>query len=156
MKTIATGLFAAVIAFAACKAEGKKATPAQKPTTVPIVSATGSAAVAPTADAAVANDEPRAAAMEKAAQDADDAMVAVTAEIANLRVRLDAAVQAVAAAKTEAEDVSADNQMEALNRELAELERRVEAASAAVEAAALKGGLKIEQRCIDNPLQTGC
>ncbi len=156
MKTIATGLFASVLAFAACKAEGKKATPAPTPTTVPIVSATGSAAVAPTADAAVANAELSAATMEKAAQDADDAMVAVTAEIANLMVRLHAAVQALAAAKTEAEEVSADNQIEALNRELAELERRVEAANAAVEAAAVKAGIKIDQRCLDNPLAAGC
>jgi hypothetical protein len=77
-------------------------------------------------------------------------------EAAEMAAKVDIAIDNVAKAKDAADLAVAQGKLQALRKEQAEQASRVAAAKAAAEKAKRMGGLKISQKCIDNPLAKGC
>ncbi len=107
-------------------------------------------------NAARAVAEQRAAEAEKAAKEAEDTVNKLQRDLEDLNIRVGAAVDGVVAAQNDADRAGAKSKLEALRREQAEQQSRIAAAKAAAERAKRLGGLKIDKRCLDNPLAKGC
>lgn len=100
--------------------------------------------------------EKRADQAMKDAKDAQDRVERLQADLADFSKRLDAAVEAVTAAKTQAEREHADQLLKQLQREKAEMEARIAEAKAASAKATRRKGVNIPKECLDNPLAKGC
>ena len=85
-----------------------------------------------------------------------EAVEALEQQNADLQKRMDAAIDAVASAQTDADRQSASAALGSIRREKAELENKIgEAKAKAARLERLKG-VKISKECLDNPLAKGC
>jgi len=120
------------------------------------VSNQSSAPPPPSDDERVRDAELRAAEAMKAAHEAEAQLDKLQRDLADLDQRVDAAIQMVVAAQSDADRNAAKQQLERLRAEKAEMDARVQDARTHAAKAQRQRGVKIEQRCIDNPLAKGC
>ena len=91
----------------------------------------------------------------KAAQEAQDMLDRIQADLVELDKRVTAAVDNVVSAQNDADRAAAKAKLEVLRKDKAELDARIAAAKAAA-AKAARGGKQVPPQCIDNPLAKGC
>lgn len=92
----------------------------------------------------------------KAARDAEEKLDRIQHDFADLDRRLTAAVDQVVAAQNDADRAAAKAKLQALQREKQDMEARIQAARAAAAKAQRNKGVKIDPKCVDNPLAKGC
>lgn len=100
--------------------------------------------------------EERSREAEKMAQAAEDKVVELQRDLGDLSARVDKAVDAVVAARSEAERVAAQDALNKARKAKFEMEQRIQAAKdAAAKAKRLKGA-NVSDECKNNPLAKGC
>ena len=92
----------------------------------------------------------------KSAQEAQEKVERLAADLADLDKKLGAAVDNVVAAQSEADRANAKAKLEQLRKEKAEMEGRIAQAKAAAARAERLKGAKISKECQENPLAKGC
>ena len=100
--------------------------------------------------------EKAAEAAIKSARDAQQQVEKISKDLAELSAKVDAAVDALAASRNEADRAAAKAKLDDLHKQRAELEQRMQAARDAANRAARARGVTISKECIDNPLAAGC
>ena len=92
----------------------------------------------------------------KDAQDAKAKLDAIIKQLDDLDKKVQAAVDRVVEAETDAERAAAKTELLKLQQEKADLVRSVAEARAAVESTGRRKGVTISKECMDNPLAKGC
>ena len=93
---------------------------------------------------------------KKLADEAQERVAKLEADMGEMNKRVDSAVDALSTAQTQADRDSANSKLAALRREKAEMEQRIADAKAARAKAERKAGVKISKECLENPLARGC
>ena len=105
---------------------------------------------------AKARAEQVAAQAKKDAEEAKEAVARLERESEDLKTKMDQATDLLAAAQTQADRDAANSKLRALREQRAEMERRIAEAKAKAARAERLKGVKIDQKCLDNPLAKGC
>jgi TolA-binding protein len=144
----------AFVLLAACGAD--KPAPATPIANHPVESTPPPSSEQAELDRKVAAAEREANEARKLAQEAQEQLDKLALEIDDMSRRVDKAVEAVVSAQNDADRGAAAARLKQLQQEQAEMRARVaRAKEAAIRAERLKG-IKIDPKCLDNPLARGC
>jgi uncharacterized protein HemX len=108
------------------------------------------------AEKAKAKAEAIATQAAKDARDAQETVERLEKESAEMQKNLDSATDLLATAQTQADRDAANAKLSALRKQRAEMEARIAEAKAKAARAERLKGVKIDQKCLDNPLAKGC
>lgn len=137
-------------AYYLCERTGGGATPIANHATPP------ANAEADGPEAAVRKAEQEAIQANKDAREALERVEMLETSLAALDTKVSATIDTVIAAQNDADRAAAKVKLEELKAEKAEMDRRIQDAKARAERAERRKGVKVDQRCIDNPLAKGC
>lgn len=157
------------IVCVACGKDDKQPEPSAAPSASPSPSETSSKPPEkppemppPSADPHTEAEQAAAAARQAAeeavreAEAAKEAVDRLNAEVEEQNKKLEALIDEVTKAQTDADRETARVKLQALRNEQAELQARIAEARAKAARAERTKGVKIPQHCLDNPLAKGC
>lgn len=107
-------------------------------------------------EAAMRKAEQDAIQAVKDAQEAMERLDRLQTDLTALDTKVSAAIDTVIAAQNDADRAAAKARLEQLRAEKAEMDRRIMEAKAKAVRAERKKGVKVDARCLDNPLAKGC